>query len=516
MTSGRTPRVRANDWSTLEVPSPGEWTPRRSVTVVIPSFRAEATLPYTLAALQAQSYPEHLLEVVVVDDGNEPPVSLPEIRPARTRLVRAASSWGRANACREGAEAAEGEVIHWLDADMVPYRDQVERQMRWHHVIDDAVVLGHKMFVDPEGLPPVPELQEAVADDKLDVQLSDRWAEEHGWVEEIWRRTADLTTVGFRGFHVHVGATASVSRDFYLASGGMDPALKLGEDIELGYRLAMKGAVFVADREAKSWHLGRSTLMRHEQLVQRYNTPFIAERIPDFRKFRQDRGRSYRVPLLEVVVEATGHSYEDVLYTVNGVLRAVPGDLRCVLLGPWSTLHTDRRRPLEDPHLDLRLVQEEYSSDGRVDLAEEVPPTAFPATFRLRLPVGWRPGERTLEVLTRDMQKRCLGLRSILLPDGQVARLERTAAFERARRLVEDGEEYDDVIDEVSRTWWSEGVEDGFEHPTLAPTGTATPPTTDPSKPPLPHPSSDEPGPPPAGRLRSALRRLRPEKAGDR
>ncbi len=40
-------------------------------------------------------------------------------------------------------------MVHWLDADMLPYADHVEAQMRWHHAIDHAVVLGHKMFVDP-------------------------------------------------------------------------------------------------------------------------------------------------------------------------------------------------------------------------------------------------------------------------------------------------------------------------------------------------------------------------------
>jgi GT2 family glycosyltransferase len=507
MTPGRRPRVRANDWSVLEVPDPGAWTPSRSVSIVIPAYRAESTLPYTLAALSAQTYPDELLEVVVVDDGDDTALRLPDVRPTNTRLVRVSSSWGRANACREGATAAEGDVIHWLDADMVPCRDQVERQMRWHHVIDDAVVLGHKMFVDPEGLPPVGEVLEAVENDKLEVLFSGRWADEHAWVEKIWQRTQELTTADFRAFHVHVGATASVGRDLYESAGAMDPALKLGEDIELGYRLAMKGGVFIADRGACSWHLGRTTLMKHEQQVQRYNVPFIAERVPDFRKFRQARGRAYKVPLIEVVVDTAGHTYDDVTFTVNGVLQGTPGDVRCVLLGPWSKLHDDRRHPLEDPLLEHRLVREEYASDCRVEFAEDVAATAFPAQYRLRLPVGWRPGEMTLEVLTTEMQKRCQGLRSIVLPDGQVARFERTAAFERALRLMEDGEDCDDVVDQIAASWWSEGVEDGFEHRLLAPPTSKTCPedSTEESRPPS---DTDQESVSSTGRLRSAVARL--------
>jgi glycosyltransferase involved in cell wall biosynthesis len=468
MTLGPGPRVKGNDWSVLDPPVLGSYVPSRTVSVVIPAYRAQDTLPYTLAALEAQSYPPHLLEVVVVDDDDDTPrLELPACRPERTRVVDAGSSWGPANARAAGAAVAEGEVLHWLDADMVPDRDHVAQQMRWHHVLDHAVVLGHKQFVDRAPLPPVDEVHQAVADGRLDEVLTQGWVEDHTWVEEIWSRTDDLKSAGFRAFHVHVGATASARRELYAAAGGMDTSLKLGEDVELGYRLAMRGAVFVAERGATSWHLGRSHLMRLESLVQRYNAPFVAQRVPDFRKFRQCQGRSYQVPYIEVVVPVAGHPWELVKYTVDGVLQAQPSDVRCVLVGPWSDLHDDRRQLLQDDALDLRLVREEYAADRRVVMAEVIEPTAFPAQFRLHLPVGWRPGAVTLERLTLEMQRRSQGLRSVILGEGQLARLERTAAFERARRIQAPDETIDDAVDAVSETWWSDGGEHGFECPAM-------------------------------------------------
>jgi GT2 family glycosyltransferase len=470
MSAQPTPRVRANDWSSIDAPVPGAYTPLRSVSIVIPAYRARATLPYTLAGLAAQTYPAHLLEVVVVDDdASGPPLELTGPRPEHTRVVKAPASWGRANACHAGATTAEGDIVHWLDADMLPFRDEVAHHMRWHHGLDHAVVLGHKLFVDPDRLPSVEEVHDAVVHDRLDELDAARAGDEHRWVEDIWRRSEELTKAGFRAFHVHVGATASVSRELYADAGGMDVSLKLGEDIELGYRLATKGAVFVAAREARSWHLGRSHLMRHEHQVQRYNAPYIAQRIPDFRKFRRDEGRSYRVPLLEVVVDTEGHTSEEVRFTVDGVLRARPADLRCLLVGRWSELDEGRRHPLQDALLEQRLLHEEYGSDQRVRLVEKVERTAFPTQFRMHLPAGWRPGVATLEAWTKDLQKRSLGLRSALLPDGSVVRLERTAAFERALRVRRDGEDVDDVVDELAGTWWSDGVEDRFEHHTSDP-----------------------------------------------
>lgn len=456
MSTSATARVRANDWSTLRAPVPGAYEPHVTVTVVIPAFRAARTLPYTLASLAAQSYPSHLVEVVVVDDGGDNPVTLPDLRPERVKVVSTERTWGRAEACRVGALAAEGDVVHWLDADMVPDRDEVAQQSRWHHVAQDAVVLGHKLFVDAERLPEASEVYLAAQEGRLAQLFDGRWIEEHGWVEEIWRRSDDLVRAGFRAFHVHVGSTASVRRDLYLESGGMDPAMKLGEDIELGYRLAAKGAVFVGAREATSWHLGPTLLMRQQQDVQRYNAPFIAQRVPDFRKFRTSAGRSYAVPYVEAVVEARGEPYERVRFTVDGLLAAGPGDLRCLVVGDWGELHDARRDVLGDPAIDARLICEEYAHEPRVQLVRSVEETAFPAQFRLWMPVGWRPVGGAVEPLCREVRRKSLGLRAFRVGEGQVARLEVTAAFERALRARRPGEELDRVVAEVAGARWSD------------------------------------------------------------
>jgi glycosyltransferase involved in cell wall biosynthesis len=475
------PQVPGNDWRSLRPPALGGWTPTRTVSVVIPAHQAAATLPCTLAALAAQTYPAALTEVLVVDDGSDPPITLPEVRPEGTRLLRTTASWGRAHACRVGAEQAEGEVVHWLDADMLPHADELEAQMRWHHLVGYAVVLGTKTFVDVEaGLPAVDDVTHAVRDGELPALFADRWTAAHEWVEEHIERTDGLTRNPTSSYLVHVGASASVRRDLYLDSGGMDDTLKLGEDIELGYRLAQQGAVFVPDTEARSWHLGRSTLMDAQERVNDYNRPFLTDRVPDLRHWRT-RGRSYTVPWIEVVVDATGHRWQDVRHSVTGALTGALSDVRALVVGPWSRLTDERRSPLSDPDRDLRLVHAELAGDPRTRFAEEVPRSSFPATYRLLLPAGWSPGPDTVRRLAREMTRKDRGLVSLLLPDGQVCRLERTSAFARAARISADGARLEDVVDAVSGTWWYDGLEEGFTHVSSVP---------DPSAPPTPHPSA--------------------------
>jgi GT2 family glycosyltransferase len=459
------PRVRGNDWPGLSPGRLGEWTPTLSVSVVIPAYGAARTLPYTLAALAVQTYPEDLIEVVVVDDGTEPPLELPERRPVNTRIVRTGESWGRAHACHTGALASSGQIVHWLDADMLPHRDEVEAQLRWHHLVDHAVVMGHKLFVDVSdeagGLPDLDETLAAVAEGRAAALFSDRWTSGHEWVEEQIAKTQGLTVNPTRSYLVHTGASASVPRDLYDASGGMDPLLKLGEDVELGYRLAQRGAVFVPDDHARSWHLGRTTLMQQQEQVNRYNRPFVTDRVPDLRHWRT-KGRGYSVPWVTAVVDARGATLESVRHSVDALLTASFHDLEVVLVGPWASLRDERRSPLGDPDRELRLVHAEYVGEGRVRFEEDVPDSAFPAPYRLLLPTGWAPDRDAVARLAREMAKLDRGLVSVLLPDGQVARLERTSAFTRAARVVAPGEDLDDAVDDVSGTWWFNGVEEGF------------------------------------------------------
>jgi hypothetical protein len=247
----------------------------------------------------------------------------------------------------------------------------------------------------------------------------------------------------------------------YDAAGGMDSLLKLGEDVELGYRLAQRGAVFVPDDDARSWHLGRTTLMQQQDEVNRYNRPFVTDRVPDLRHWRT-KGRGYSVPWVSVVVDVLGHPLEQVRHSVDALLTASFHDVEVTLVGPWSRLGDERRSPLGDPDRELRLVQAEYVGEGRVRFVEDAPETAFPAPYRLLLPTGWAPEREAVARLAREMMKLDRGLSSVLLPDGQVARLERTSAFTRAARVVGPDEDLDDAVDEVSGTWWFDGVEEGF------------------------------------------------------
>ena len=446
--------VWRNEWSSLDVPDIGAWTPTKTVSLMIPAWQADRTLPFVLAGLAAQTYPAHLLEVVVVDDGNTPPLTLPEVRPDSTRVVRIEHGWGQSNALRTGIETTDGEVILRLDADMLVYRDHVEAHLRWHHLLDYAVVLGSKRFVDPAGLGrrTPEEVRDLVAQGRAAELFDLVDSEPHTWVEGMWERTDDLRSAGTRGFRSHVGATGSMTRSLYDDAGGFDASLTLGEDIELGYRLGEAGGVLVPERDAQSWHLGRSAVMQHREEINRHNDAALANLVPGMRPKRNRNGRIYEVPYLEVVVTVPTEgdwSACDVIGCVDSVLDSTLGDLRVVLVGAWSQITGERRSMLADPLLELRILERTYHPDPRVELVEVLPPGRCRSPFRLTLEsVAWAPLPEALLALLEDLERTHEGWRLI----ERVGHVVRTAALSRAARVL--GPETEDsslhrVVDET-------------------------------------------------------------------
>ncbi|MEV4101670.1 glycosyltransferase [Nonomuraea sp. NPDC049649] len=444
-------RVRGNDYRALRPDA--DFTPELRVSVVIPAYGGQDKLDLVLAGLARQTYPAELTEVIVVDNGSTPPLRLPADHPPHTRLIRCETP-GRGSARNAGLAEAEGDVIHWLDSDVVPTPGAVAAHMRWHHAAPYLAVTGYLRFSEaplPEKLP-----------DDLEAYFEP--AEPHAWLVRLIERTDGLTKNTDRPFSLHVGGATSVGRRLIEAAGPMDGDLVLGQDTEMGYRLMQAGAVFVPEPEARAYHLGPTMRMSHKERIDRVSYAHVADHIPAYRWLRRHPDRKWKIPYVEVVVDGTT-GFDGVRATVDALLAGTMNDLRVVVVGPWDTLERDRRAPLRDPNLELVLVRGHYEHESRVRLAtsDEADP-AVP--YVLRLPPGWVPGEDSVAALLELAREDGLGLVNVLLDetaDGIVAaRLERNAYFARARMLARPGEELDDVVDEVSGIVWVSGETYGF------------------------------------------------------
>ncbi|WP_193518777.1 glycosyltransferase family 2 protein, partial [Nocardiopsis kunsanensis] len=260
-----------NDYGSVVVPGVGEWEPWLSVSVVLPAYGHQEKLDLVLASLAAQSYPSRLLEVVVVDDGSPEPLVLGPVVPEHVRLIRSSGgAWGSAHAVNCGVAASSGDVVLRLDADMLVFREHVESQLRWHHRLDYAAVLGHKLFVDwVPGRHSAERVREEVAAGRAGALFDPATADTH-WIERVIDKNDQLRTAGRLAYKVFVGASGSLHRSLFDRTGGLDPALVLGGDTEFAHRLYQQGAVFVPDTDTSSWHLGRTQMQTRREAGTRY------------------------------------------------------------------------------------------------------------------------------------------------------------------------------------------------------------------------------------------------------
>ncbi len=89
-------------------------TPRFSV--VIPSFNAGRYIAQTLLSLQKQEFPG--LEVILMDGGStDETVKIAQAFPGLATVVVSEPDRGQLDALQKGLRLAQGEIIHWLNAD---------------------------------------------------------------------------------------------------------------------------------------------------------------------------------------------------------------------------------------------------------------------------------------------------------------------------------------------------------------------------------------------------------------
>ncbi|WP_344733245.1 glycosyltransferase family 2 protein, partial [Spinactinospora alkalitolerans] len=407
-------RIFRNEWGALTPPALGEWTPELTVSVIIAAHGEQHRLDLALAALAAQTYPAHLLEVVVVDDRSSPPLRLPGIRPADCRIARApATGRGAGHARAHGAHATSGEIICWLDADLVVDPRHIEAHARWQHTHPEAVTIGRAGSA--ARYPGDPAEIAALA---RSGRLPEAFADARGRAGEDREppRTDGPREADHLGFQAFTGSCAAVRRSLYEAAGGVDPSLDLGQDTEFGYRLWQTGGVFVPEHRARGWHLGDDTPARTRAPSARFSADVLAEFMPYPRSHRDGAAdRIRRVPLVHAVVEVAGARCELVRACVDRLLSCTETDLAVTLVADWDG-------PVEDgpagngadTRLELGLVQAGYLADPRVRFAPAAPGTGFPSPYLLEVPVGCGIGRDTLERLLALAERSRAGITELV------------------------------------------------------------------------------------------------------
>jgi len=356
MSEPRPAIAAGNRWNDLEAPE-ADVASGVGVSVVIPHYRAESELSVTLEALAAQEHPAALIEVIVVDDGSDPPLTVESPPRPVTVLRQERRGFGAGRARNLGAAKAAHEIVLFLDADMAPDPGWVGAHAAWHASYRDVVTLGFRTHADFTDVSPSDLGGRSIAE-----VLGDRPTQVPEWIEQHMVRTDDLTSDHDDLFRVVTAGNLGVSRSLFTRIGGFDERFTSwgAEDTELGYRAFTAGALLVPVRAAHCWHQGLAGGIPddHEARSLEVQRARAGHLIAHHGFRRAVAGRSFEVPRLAVHVAPTG-GLEDVLATVERVLASRWHDL--VVVVDWSGDADDgdwlRAQLGEDPRVSFSGAQ---------------------------------------------------------------------------------------------------------------------------------------------------------------
>ena len=422
-----------NDWRQIDVAPFDAFRPTLPVSVIVSYYEARELLARTMAALEGQTYPRDLFEVVIVDDGSRVPLERPRSTPLTVKVVHQEDrGFGLARARNTGVRAATHDILVFLDGDMLPEAGWLMAHARWHHAASDILTFGFRVHVAVNDVSATMIRERTGSLENLftgrEVDLP--------WTEPHMSKTRQLTSRDDDPFKVMEGGNFGIGREFYALVGGFNESFtRWGlEDTEFAYRAYARGGVLVPVREAFAWHQSRWAENRERKLQSRHLQRAKAAHLIAHEDFRNARpGRIFTVPQYVVTIEAADLATDRILETTERVLADRVHDL---------VIRIEMR---ED---DERLVWlgHQFGPDPRVRVGpmnsalDEFPSSAFHVT----LPAGAAFARDVIHRLRRELGPSVAAM--AVLSDGSQVTITRTWALHRARRTSQRVTDFGDVI----------------------------------------------------------------------
>ena len=207
------------------------------VSVVVPTYNRLAQLQRVIVGLERQTFPRDRFEVIVVSDGSSDGTEdyLTALKtPLHVRPILEQHNQGPSAARNHGVALSIGDIVLFIDDDVVPAPELIEEHVRNHDKHGPEVVVIGPMLAPPD-LQMVPWIHWEHA--MLNKQYTDM-------VLGRWEPTA-------RQFYT---GNASLLRSHFQEIGGFDQTLRRAEDVDLACRLAAKRLRFLFAPAAIAYH----------------------------------------------------------------------------------------------------------------------------------------------------------------------------------------------------------------------------------------------------------------------
>ena len=212
---------------------------RLRCSVVVTTWQRPVLLRNTLASLLEQSYRD--FEIVVVCDGEDArlrAISREFDHEPRIRWISHPVNRGLPAARNTGAREAQGDVVLFLDDDVIADPDLLSAHM------------SHHLEATPSRRLAVTSLAAEERQTQLSTYLNERLHEHWKSMLESFSQTLDASGLDSIGDEIEkiicFGLNSSIRRDLFLSYGGFNELFRASdEEAELGIRLYLAGVDFI-------------------------------------------------------------------------------------------------------------------------------------------------------------------------------------------------------------------------------------------------------------------------------
>jgi len=195
------------------------------VSVIIPAYNSEKTIKDCLQSVFNSEY--HPLEVILVDD-HSADQTLNKAAGFPCKVVKLSRNLGAATARNQGVEVSRGEILFFLDSDIIIERDTIK-----------------KIIETFQNRPGISALFCSYQKNTLPSNFYSVYKNLlHHYTHQTAREDAATFCSGF----------GAIRRNIFLEFGGFDEHCRSLEDIDLGYRLYKRGHKIYLNKNIQVTH----------------------------------------------------------------------------------------------------------------------------------------------------------------------------------------------------------------------------------------------------------------------
>lgn len=121
-------------------------------SIIIPTKNREHHIKLCLTNLFKQTISKNEFEVIVIDDGSTDATCKIASNFNGVTVIKNSYSHGPAKARNQGIELAKGEIIIFIDSDILVAPDFIEKHIEYHRNIKDCIVLGARQHLKPNAV----------------------------------------------------------------------------------------------------------------------------------------------------------------------------------------------------------------------------------------------------------------------------------------------------------------------------------------------------------------------------